>query len=324
MKLYAATRNGVVVATATGKGWQVERQAAADRGVTTIMAREGVVLAGTRNGVIRSDDEGESWQAASDGIEIPHIRWLAYHPQLSDYEFAGTEPAGIFYSLDGALSWQRCWEVEEMRDRFGWRLPYSPEAGCVRGFAFHGGRAYAAVEDGGVLRSDDIGASWALAPGSAGPPTHNPAASRVHSDVHAIEVHPNSAEFVAAATGGGLYLSRDGGETWDNVYRSYCRAVWLDPADEDHLVFGPATGVDRQGRIEESRDGGATWETVHEGVHAPWERHMVERLAPYGDELYAILSNGELIAATIGRWQWRQAFAGVTGINDIAIMGNRD
>lgn len=324
MKLYAATRSGIAIATANGRGWQLERQALQDREVTTIMAREGVVLAGTRDGVIRSDDEGESWQPASDGINIPHVRWLAYHPQFSDYEFAGTEPAGIFYSVDGALSWQACPEVEEMRDRFGWRLPYSPEAGCVRGFAFHGGRAYAAVEDGAVLRSDDIGASWQLAPGSAGPPRHGPSDGQVHSDVHSIEVHPNAADYVVAPTGGGLFLSRDGGATWENVYRCYCRAVWLDPDDEDHLVFGPASGVDRQGRVEESRDGGVTWQPVHEGMDAPWARHMVERLVARDDALFAVLSNGELFVATIDSWHWRPLLAEVGDINDLAIMGNRD
>lgn len=324
MKLYAATNNGVVIAAATnGNGWQVEREELRGREVTSIMAREGVVLAGTRNGVIRSDDEGKSWQAPSDGIEIPHIRSLAYHPQLSDYEFAGAEPAAVFFSVDGALSWQRCPEVEEMRDRYGWRLPYSPEAGCVRGFAFHGGRAYAAVEDGGVLRSDDIGASWELAAGSAGPPMHDPSAGQVHSDVHSIEVHANDAQYVVAPTGGGLYVSRDGGATWDNVYRRYCRAVWLDPADESHLVLGPASGVDRQGRIEESHDGGATWQTLHEGLNAPWARYMVERFVAYDDELFAVLSNGELFVATVGRWQWRPALPGVEGIRDVALMGNR-
>jgi len=109
--------------------------------VTSAIAREGVILAGTTNGVFRSDDE-----------------------------FVGTEPAAIFVSHNGARSWRECPEVAQLRDEHGWMLPYSPEAGCVRGFTFHGKRAYAAVEVGGALRSDDGGETWWLAEGSDGNP----------------------------------------------------------------------------------------------------------------------------------------------------------
>ena len=321
MHLYAATNNGVAIARSVDGDWKFGKRTLEEREITSIIAREGVVLAATRQGIFRSDDAGESWQEASDGLEVPHVRWLAYHPQLSDYEFAGTEPAAIFYSVDGARSWHACPEVEEMRNRFGWSLPYSPEAGCVRGFAFHGSRAYAAVEDGAVLRSDDIGASWQLAPGSAGKRLHGPAGGQIHSDVHSIEVHPDSADFVVAPTGGGLFASRDGGKSWNPIYRCYCRAVWLDPEDAEHLVFGPADGVDRHGRVEESYDGGSTWRAIHEGLDAPWSRYMVERLIAGGDTLFAILSNGELFAADIGEWRWRKAIPNAGSINDVTLMG---
>lgn len=322
MKLFAATRNGLAMAQHGDDGWQLEKFMLEGREVTSVIAREGVVLAGTRRGIVRSDDGGETWEPADSGLRIEHVRWLAYHPDLSDYEFAGTEPAAIFCSVDGARSWQPSPEVEKMRDRFGWQLPYSPEAGCVRGFAFHGARVYAAVEDGAVLRSDDIGGSWQLAVGSAGTELHNPGEGQVHSDVHSIEVHPDTADLVVAPTGGGLYLSRDGGQHWENLYRCYCRAVWLDPLDADHLVFGPASSVDRNGRLEESFDGGTSWQPIHEGIDAPWSRHMVERLIAGGETMFAILSNGELLASKINEWRWRRVLSQVDGIGDVAIMGN--
>jgi len=322
MKLLAATRNGIAIAQESSDGWQLEKFVLEGREVTSIIAREGVALAGTRSGILRSEDGGETWEPADGGLRIRHVRWLAYHPQFSDYEFAGTEPAAIFHSVDGARSWQPSPEVEKMRDRFGWQLPYSQEAGCVRGFAFHGARVYAAVEDGAVLRSDDIGGSWRLAVGSAGTRLHNPGEGQVHSDVHSIEVHPDAADLVVAPTGGGLFSSRDGGATWENLYRCYCRAVWLDPGDANHLVFGPASSVDRDGRLEESLDGGSSWKPIQEGSDAPWRRHMVERLIAGGKTLFAILSNGELLASRINQWRWRRILSEVGGIGDVALIGN--
>src|SRR5256885_10017228 len=51
-------------------------------------------------------------------------------------------------------------------------LPYTTlfRSGCIRGFAFHGARAYAAAEGGGALRSDDGGETWSLCAGSNGNP----------------------------------------------------------------------------------------------------------------------------------------------------------
>ena len=159
-RLILATPDGVAMFRRDGENWREAARGLAGHRVTSVIAREGVILAGTTEGVFRSDDRGQTWRAASDGLAVQHVRWLSYHPDVSDREFAGTEPAAIFVSRDGAATWRECPEVARLRDEHGWFLPYSPEAGCVRGFAFHGPRAYAAVEVGGALRSDDGGETW--------------------------------------------------------------------------------------------------------------------------------------------------------------------
>ncbi|HEX6035256.1 MAG TPA: hypothetical protein VFY83_12505, partial [Anaerolineales bacterium] len=169
-KLLLATEQGVVVCENKGGDWHEVLRGLTDRHVTSVIAREGVILAGTTKGVFRSEDEGQTWLEASNGLTAPHVRWMAFHPDVPDLEFAGTEPAEIFVSQNGGDSWRACPEVAQLRDRFEWSLPYSPEAGCVRGFAFHGERVYAAVEVGGVLVSDDRGETWGLADGSDGNP----------------------------------------------------------------------------------------------------------------------------------------------------------
>jgi photosystem II stability/assembly factor-like uncharacterized protein len=238
-----------------------------------------------------------------------------------DLEFVGTEPAGVFVSRDGAATWRSRPEVEALRDRHGWFLPYSPEAGCVRGFAFHGDRIYAAVEVGGVLRSDDWGETWRLAGGSTGEPTFNiPSAPLVFADVHSIETHPASPDLVYAATAEGLYRSRDGGETWSVSHAgSYCRAVWVDPADPDHIVLSPADSVNRKnGRIEESRDGGNNWKRASEGLDLPWPDRMVERFARIEHQLLAVTNDGRLYAAPLPTLRWERILGEIEGVQAVA------
>jgi photosystem II stability/assembly factor-like uncharacterized protein len=345
--LLIGTQTGLVTCKQENGHWIEVQRDLAIRRVTSIIAREGVIMAGTESGVFRSSDQGQSWEEASLGLDNPYVRWLAYHPETSDLEFAGTEPAGIYISKDGGDHWHSCPEVEKYRDENGWFLPYSPRAGCVRGFAFHGNRGYAAVEVGGVLISDDKGETWRLAEGigaeNSGSKSNGNKASGdkasgddnrieeakppqaeefVHSDVHDILVHPSSEEVVLAPTGGGLYRSLDGGRQWEWLYTCYCRAAWINPEDKKHIIFGPADGVDRRGRIEESQDGGQTWKNASTGLHTPWEDYMVERFVQIDQDLFAVLSNGEIIMGSLQTLKWRKILTGIKGALVMAVMEN--
>jgi len=319
--LFLATGDGVVICRREGDDWREIRRGLEGESVTSVIAREGVALVGTSEGVYRSDDIGNSWQEASAGLAVRYVRWLAYHPEISDFELAGTEPAAIFISRDGGETWRECREVVEMRDQYRWSLPYSPEAGCVRGFALNSQRGYAAIEDGGVLLSDDGGESWRLAAGSRGQADHRPAAGFIHSDVHSIEAHPQSPDLAFEQTGGGLYRSVDGGRSWLPILPySYCRAAWVDPLDPNHLVAGPAEGVDTNGRIEMTWNGGASWEPASNGLSTPWRHTMVERFLPVEKELLAVLSDGRLFSAPVQTLDWRQILPEVEDVAAAAFM----
>ena len=319
--LILATEQGLVICEGEGDNWHESTRGLADHQVTGVIAREGVILAGTTKGVFRSDDEGQTWEEASNGLTARHVRWLAYHSDVSDLEFAGTEPANIFVSQDGGGAWRLCPEVAQLRDEHKWSLPYSPEAGCVRGFAFHGSRVYAAVEVGGVLRSYDNGETWRLAEGSDGNPSfEGPPEPFVYPDVHSIEVHPLSPDLVYAPTGGGFYRSNDGGKTWQLFYDCYCRAVWVNPKEPDHMILGPADYVDSNGRIEESRDGGQTWSPASHGLKVPWRRGMVERFFQVDDELFAVLSNGQLLSTLLSTLEWHRILPSISNVNAVTTM----
>jgi photosystem II stability/assembly factor-like uncharacterized protein len=260
-----------------------------------------------------------------DNSEIGYVRWLSSSPDGASLVLAGTEPASIFISRDRGDSWKVCPEVSALRDTHGWFLPYSPEAGCVRGFAIAESpetltQVFAAVEVGGALVSRDSGDSWELVDGSDGnPDMSRPLGTLIHPDVHSITVHPSNPDIVTAPTGGGLYRSTDGGSTWSCLYTCYCRATWVDPNDPGHIIFGPADGVSRNGRIEESRDGGMTWQPASTGMQVPWPQHMVERFVQTDDSLLAILSNGELWSAGLEMLEWHRVLAKVKHITSAAI-----
>lgn len=321
--ILVATDHGVILCEQRGQVLEPAYNALAGHHVTSVVAREGVMLAGTRDGVQRSDDSGRTWTRSDAGLSTRLVRWMAFHPDISDREFAGVEPAGIFVSHDGSRNWRACDEVVEMRERGNWFLPYSPEAGCVRGFDFHKSRGYAAVEVGGVLKSDDGGETWTLPSGSSGRAEfETPPEPFVHSDVHTIAGHPSSPDLAFAATAEGLYTTHDGGETWKASHRgSYCRALWVDPDDRQHIVLGPADSVQTMnGRIEETMDGGETWRSSSEGLDLPWPHTMIERFMPVSNQLLAITNDGRLFHSSGDEVAWSRLLEGVEGITAVSAV----
>ena len=324
--LYIATSIGLFIVTQTNGSWDVIRHSLQDHSLTSVAASNEYIIVGTRDGLWRSSDNGSTWHKVGDNAHAIHIRWLMASKTQLQTVFAGTEPAGIIMSHDGGLNWINSDDVEKMRDAMEWFLPYSPEAGCVRGFAFteskdrHGlDKIYAAVEVGGVLVSSDGGKNWQLVQGSDGSPDFSrDLGTLIHPDVHSLSVHPKAPEILTASTGGGLYRSVDCGKTWKNIYDAYIRAAWVDPNDPLHIISGPAGGVARNGRIERTVDGGKTWHLYSEGMKSPWARHMVERFLHDGDNLYAILSNGEIWLKPSNQEKWSRILADIGHAKAIA------
>ena len=78
-------------------------------------------------------------------------------------------------------------------------------------------------------------------------------------------------------------------------------------------------GVSRNGKIETTTEGGKTWRSSSEGMQAPWPRHMVERFALAGEELLAVLSNGELWSGKLDLPEWQRVLPEIARVNAVAI-----
>jgi len=321
-KIALATDTGVFIAGKESGQWQIESTALEGKKATCLATKGDILLCGSSQGLFRSTDGGQKWYEIGHGISGRHARWLYWHPQIEDLALLGTEPAALFVSTDSGLTWREAPEVASLRDKHGWFLPYSPEAGCVRGFAGVGSQIYAAVEVGGLLASSDKGETWQLVKGSDGIPRFGkPGKGLIHPDVHSVAVHPSTAARVFAPTGGGFYYSADSGQSWEALDPScYCRAVWIDPGHPDHLLLGPADSVDRNGRIVESRDGGRNWQPADAGLDTPWPQTMVERFAQVGDQLAAVLSDGQILATDLSDLSWERILAEIADVRSLVVL----
>jgi photosystem II stability/assembly factor-like uncharacterized protein len=304
-QLALATAAGVVLVGASSWPAAAFDHALVGIDLSAITRSGSTLIAGGRGGIYIRRRGRTTWDQPL-GMSDKYVRWLAADPMGSGLVFAGLEPAEIWRSEDAGLSWQPAGQVADLRDQFEWWLPYSPEAGCVRGFAQHGKRLYAAVEVGGLLVSDDSGQRWALVGGSTGiPKFESPGADQIHADVHDVAVHPSSKDVVTGFTNGGTYASMDGGRTWSHINNEgYTRSGWLDPQDRAHLLIGPARSVGRGGRLRESRDGGRTWSDASQGLDMPWADDMVERFIDLGDRLVAISDRGAVFVSPKDEWAW--------------------
>lgn len=308
MDLYLGSDEGLAVFEGRKEEWRPRYMRLQGRHVTAVAALGPHAWAGTTDGLWRSHDGGANWTPADAGLSVRHVRALAIQPDRPHTLLAGTEPAAIFYSRDEGETWTEAPDVARLRDAHDWALPYSPAAGCVRGFALVGERFYAAAEVGGVLCSDDAGASWRLLEGG------------VHADVHELARNPVDPDLVYAATGGGRYRSPDGGAHWDSIGDGYTRAVWVDAERPEIVLTGPARYVGAMGRIERSTDGGDTWALTSDGFKIPMA-DMIEAFVGAGSHVLALTSEGALYTAKRGVWIWHALDLGTPPVHAVAVSG---
>jgi photosystem II stability/assembly factor-like uncharacterized protein len=263
-------------------------------------------------GLFRSRDGGESWEQPGEETGLEWIRAIAFKPDEPQTLFVGTEPARAFRSQDQGENWTDL-GIQDLPGSDEWFLPYSPRAGAVRSLVIHPQRPeliYGGLEQGGVLKSTDGGDSWTI--------TEN----GVNADVHSLSVHPDNAQLLFAATGGGTYRSRDGGERWERLIRDYTRAVWVHPQEPSRLFAGPARNVGKQGRVEESRNGGDTWRVAARGLDLPME-DMVESFVFHSrlpGALFAVLSDGSVLTTDLDPISWQALELPVDFVNCLELV----
>jgi len=203
-------------------------------------------------GVFKSQDDGETWERVdSQDWGATAFTNIAMSPRDPRTLFLGTrfgraadgpvQRGGVWRSTDGGCHWTRVADIPERP-----RIALAPSDLAI---LYVGERDYSSVGRGGVYRSSDGGRTWRLMAERLDEGFGNIA----RSYIAALAVDPRDPNVVYASSvdegydlssGKGLFVSRDGGETWEAMNAGLanfnCHDLIVDPNDPDRLYAGTA------------------------------------------------------------------------------------
>ena len=207
-------------------------------------------------GVFKSTDGGKSWRkvlyrddrtAAIDLVIDPTnpdimyaAMWEAYRTE--SHMSSGGAGSGLFKSTDGGEHWTELTRAPGMPAGVVGRIGVAVSGANPR-------RVYALVENekGGLFRSDDAGATWAL--------VNDDRAIRQRAFYYTHVFADPRDTGVVYLQNVSMFRSRDGGKTTtaiDNGTHGDFHDLWIDPDDSKHLVVandgGGAVSVNTGGR----------------------------------------------------------------------------
>lgn len=332
-RLLVATLGGVTILDrdAPGASWRTQGLVLEGKHASALMVEptRGGIFAGVHDGALYfSGDDGETWQQRSDGITIPHIYSLAYAPRAGGATlYAGTEPVGLFRSDDYGRSWRDLAAIRSMPGREKWSFPGPPHVPHVKSIAVHPrdpDTVYAAVEQGGLMKSTDGGASFRELDAYARE------GDAVYHDIHRTLALPSRPDEMFMTSGCGLYRSTDAGETWEHLTTDGFRVGYPDhlvvsPRDEQVMFMSGAVGNPftwrktgrAEGTVMRTRDGGRSWDFANRGM--PPGRANVEAMGiasyPGGFSLFAGNTDGEVYCSEDGGENWTRIASGLKPVS---------
>ncbi len=298
MPVFVCTRDDRLVRLEPDGGSWTGEIVLEDVGVECVAADGGRVLAGTRgNGLFVSGDGGAGW----DRVELPEADVLSVAIGAADGAlYAGTEPSRLFVARDGG-AWTELEALQDIPSRDRWSFPPRPWTHHVRWIApdpHHAERLLVGIELGGVMYSEDGGASFA---------DHRPGAKL---DAHSLAWHPHADGRAYQAAGDGAAWSRDGGRTWESADAGrdlrYCWALAVDPEEPDRWYVSAASGpgaahrsAGARGRLYRRNEG--AWQALDLPPDA-----MPYALAATADGLVVGLSDGRILSSADRGDTWQE------------------
>lgn len=205
-------------------------------------------------GVFRSEDGGASWAPINTGISYYlhfHTDALVVDPLRPSTLYAGLggvypeSSGGLFKSTDGGETWfSSATGIAHMSSVAVAADPFEP------------GTLYTAVWDCGIFKSEDSGASWEFRrtePNEGG--------------WYALALDPFAPGTLYAGTGGGIFKSADGAQTWRLI--SDGLEIWVLRLAADRQTPGTLYAGGAGGEVFKSTDFGESWVDASKGLPMP-------------------------------------------------------
>jgi photosystem II stability/assembly factor-like uncharacterized protein len=233
-------------------------------------------------GVYKSTDGGATWTHTLAINEDTGVSDIAIDPQSPNILYAaayqrrrtvfgyngGGPGSGLYRSTDGGSHWMKLGT-----GGIGKGLPATGDVGrCALDiYRKNTNIVYALVEhgtQGGVYRSEDKGATWTRMSET------NPRPSYFSQ----IRIDPNNDQKIWMG-GVNIYMSEDGGRTFVQTrfrgVHSDVHAIWIDPANSDHLLSG------NDGGVWVTEDSGRNWRHINNIALAQFYEVAFDYQKPY-------------------------------------------
>jgi photosystem II stability/assembly factor-like uncharacterized protein len=252
-----------------------------------------VLYAGTQAGPYRSDDRGAHWEALATPASGKDNWSLAFHPHNPDIMYAGYEPCAIYRSEDAGAHWR---QMDTSKVVFPHVTTYMPPLGKrvfqITVDPLQPQYMYAAIEVGGLLASEDGGATWECI-------TDGLYVRNNTVDLHGVQMSTAAPDSLFIITQIAMFRSRDRGRHWQHIRieemfpgGSYCRHLLVAPNDPRTMYLaasagggGAPAGTREAGALFRSRDLGETWDRLDLGEtpgsrtgHIAIDQNMPSRL----------------------------------------------
>jgi photosystem II stability/assembly factor-like uncharacterized protein len=322
---WVGTTNGIVRIARAGGAWTVAGRMLEGKHIHALVfePRSSTWFCGVRkDGIYASTDAGKSWAKRDSGVDQHNIYSVSAVEEGGKVVlYAGTEPAHAYRSDDLGASWRELVGLRE-NDMSGWRFPAPPHDAHLKHISFEPGNprvVYGSIEQGGCYRSEDAGATWAEIPG-------------MYADVHRVIMTPADPARLFITGGQGLWLSRDRGAHWDNIftrgseYGGYPDQLVYRPSDPATMIVSagrkspPAWREETaQARFSRTHDAGETW-TVLTGGLPQYMPHSIEAMcleeaADGATQILAATTGGSVLWTGDMGDSWRTIVEGLAPIS---------
>jgi photosystem II stability/assembly factor-like uncharacterized protein len=260
-----------------------------------------------RGGVCVSLDGGKTWKPTNQGMPETaptHILLDPSSPVGKRVLWVAAFGRGVYKSTDDGVTWTLKNNGIVQHEPFAWRLARAPDGTLYVVIARRSeDGSIGTAGDGALYKSTDGAESWT--------PVNLPAESNGPNGL-AIDPHDSQRLYLAAwgraagmhGTGGGIFLSTDGGSTWKTALDSdrHIYDVTIDPRDANILY---AAGFESS--AWRSNDRGEHWTRIP-GYNFKWGHRVMPDL----------MDPGMIYISTFGGGVWHGPSAGAEGHVDIA------